>query len=349
LPTWSEVLSFAKQAKELIQNSSMLNPLARGAIKSIPIAGEILLEIWDNSADTAEDKSEQILETLTTIERMNENTFQTFCQKMDENRIEILRNRDKLNQILFETSLILDKIEKMDEKVDVVGSDVLKNQNKLDDVLKNQEIILNSLHIEKKISVENIVTKEYDEKIEKLRIEKERLSWELEKSNRKPSINTTLTLREANFFYYAKKIDQAIKLYDIILKENSNNVYALNNKGLALSRLDKHEEAMTWYDKALEIDTINVSILNNKGLAFYNLGKYQEAMTWYDKALEIDTNNVNALYNKSCCCSLTGDNDEAIFLLQKTISLDQSYKKMARKDKDFSALSGDNRFKKTCL
>ena len=105
MPTWREILSFAKEAKERIQNSSMLNPLARGAIKSIPVVGDILLEIWDNSTDSTKNKSKQILETLTIIEKMNENTFQTFSQTMNDNKDEILKNLDKLNQILFETKM----------------------------------------------------------------------------------------------------------------------------------------------------------------------------------------------------------------------------------------------------
>ena len=353
MPTWRETLAFAKEAKELVQKSSILNPLARGAIKSIPIVGEILLDIWDISDGSSKNKSKQILQTLNTIERMNENTFLTFSQKMNDNKDEILKNQDKLNQILFETTLILDRINKLDKnvvvvdkKVSLVSEYVLQNQTKLDDVLKTQNLILNSLHIGKKISQEEITTKEHEEKIEILHREKERLSLELEKINKKPSIDITLTLREANFYYYAKKMDQAIKLYDIILKENPNDVDALNNKGLALSRLNKHEEAIEWYDKALIIDPKYIKSLNNKGLALYNLGKYQEAIEWYDKALIIDPKYVNTIYNKSCCCVLIGNIDKALFLLQNAISLDHAYRDMAKEDNDFLDLKKDERFKK---
>ena len=353
MPTWRETLAFAKEAKDLVQKSSILNPLARGAIKSIPVVGEILLDIWDVSAGSSKNKSKQILQTLNTIERMNENTFLTFSQKMNENKDEILKNRDKLNQILFETTLILDKMNKLDEnvvvvdkKVSFVSEYVLQNQTKLDNVLKTQNLILNSLQIGKKISQEEIITNEHEEKIETLRREKERLSLELEKINKKPFIDITLTLREANFYYYAKKTDQAIKLYDIILKENPNDVDALNNKGLALSRLNRHEEAIVWYDKALTVDPKYLKSLNNKGLALYNLGKHQEAIVWYDKALAIDPKYANSLYNKSCCCALLGDLDKTLLLLQKVISLDPVYKNMAKKDNDFMDMTKYDRFKK---
>ena len=46
--------------------------------------------------------------------------------------------------------------------------------------------------------------------------------------------------------------------------------------------------------KLWRIDPKNVFALNNKGLALNNLGKYQEAIDWYDKALVVDPKYVYA-------------------------------------------------------
>ncbi len=95
------------------------------------------------------------------------------------------------------------------------------------------------------------------------------------------------------------EIEDALQLYDEILKTNPTHIYALNYKGLALASMGNYEEAIQWYDKVLNIDPSNISALNNKGVAFYNLGHYEEAIQWYDKVLKLDPNDSDAKYNKN--------------------------------------------------
>jgi len=91
----------------------------------------------------------------------------------------------------------------------------------------------------------------------------------------------------------------ALQLYDEILKVNPTHINALNYKGLALASLGKYQEAIQWYDKVLKMDPSNVSALNNKGVALYNLGHYEEAIQWYDKVLKLDPKDSDAKYNKN--------------------------------------------------
>ena len=67
----------------------------------IPVVGEILLEMWDQSSGSNEDKSAQIVETLTLIEQGNEETFKILKEKFVENKEEIIKNRELINEILF--------------------------------------------------------------------------------------------------------------------------------------------------------------------------------------------------------------------------------------------------------
>jgi tetratricopeptide (TPR) repeat protein len=114
-------------------------------------------------------------------------------------------------------------------------------------------------------------------------------------------------------------------LYDKALEIDPINVYALNNKGVALGSLDRSDEAIPWFDKALEIDPIYVDALNNKGVALHYLGKYKEAITWYDKALEIDPIYVDALNNKGVALGSLGRSDEAITWFDKALEIDPIY------------------------
>ena len=81
--------------------------------------------------------------------------------------------------------------------------------------------------------------------------------------------------------------------------QNTENITALNNKGISLANIGKINESIMSFDKALEIDPTNVATLNNKGFALAKLGKYNESIALYDKALEIDPTYVLALNNKN--------------------------------------------------
>jgi tetratricopeptide (TPR) repeat protein len=52
------------------------------------------------------------------------------------------------------------------------------------------------------------------------------------------------------------------------------SVDALNNKGIALSNLDKDQEAIGFYDRLLEINPEDVDALHNKAWSFYRIGNY---------------------------------------------------------------------------
>ena len=51
-------------------------------------------------------------------------------------------------------------------------------------------------------------------------------------------------------------------------------------------------------NKALEVDPESVYALYNKGAALSDWGKNEEAIIWNDKALAIDPKNAVALHNK---------------------------------------------------
>ncbi|MBT6397307.1 MAG: tetratricopeptide repeat protein, partial [Nitrosopumilus sp.] len=57
----------------------------------------------------------------------------------------------------------------------------------------------------------------------------------------------------------------AISLFNKILKQNSSDVEALLNKGLALNQIKKYSDAITCFDKLLEINPKDAQALNNRG------------------------------------------------------------------------------------
>jgi tetratricopeptide (TPR) repeat protein len=87
-----------------------------------------------------------------------------------------------------------------------------------------------------------------------------------------------------------------------------NDVAALEDKGNALSSLDKYSEAIEYYDKALAIQPNDTYALNSKGNALSNLGNYTGAIDFYGKTLAIDPNNTFALTNKDAILHMLGNN-----------------------------------------
>ena len=57
----------------------------------------------------------------------------------------------------------------------------------------------------------------------------------------------------------------------------TDDFFALYNKGLSLAKLKKHEDAIMYFDKALKIKSDNVDALRLAGFSFTILKKYEEA------------------------------------------------------------------------
>ena len=52
-------------------------------------------------------------------------------------------------------------------------------------------------------------------------------------------------------------------------------------KGLPFSGLEKYEEALLCFDKVLGINPDNADALNDKGVTLANLSRHDEALFWY--------------------------------------------------------------------
>ncbi len=83
------------------------------------------------------------------------------------------------------------------------------------------------------------------------------------------------------------------------LEIDTNDIDALNSKGVAFVILGNYNEAIGYYDRALEINPNDIDALYNKGVALNELGKYNEAIQYFNKVLEIDPNHADALNSKN--------------------------------------------------
>jgi len=139
--------------------------------------------------------------------------------------------------------------------------------------------------------------------------------------------NSTLVsekIQEGNLLINKSRYDDAIKLYDQVLKIDPRSVEALNGKGLAFNKLGRYEDAITWFDNSLKIEPNSAQVLNNKGISLANLDRFEEAITMFDKAIKIDPNFVDALYNKGGALAELGKYDEAAIWTNKALEIDKT-------------------------
>lgn len=122
-----------------------------------------------------------------------------------------------------------------------------------------------------------------------------------------------------------EKYKRAVKAYDKAIKISPKHADAWNNKGLALSALKNYDGAIRAYDKAIEISPQYADAWNNKGLALFALENYEEAIKAYDKAIEISPKYADAWNNKGFTHSALENYEGAIRAYDKAIEINPQH------------------------
>jgi len=122
-----------------------------------------------------------------------------------------------------------------------------------------------------------------------------------------------------------ENFSDALKLYDLALKEDPDNVHILIDKGATLQNIGKLKLAIRSYDKALKISPENIDALLNKGSTLHSDEKYLQAIECYDSALNIDKKCAMALAYKGLSLGEMGELQEAIKHFKKALSIDKHY------------------------
>jgi Flp pilus assembly protein TadD len=72
---------------------------------------------------------------------------------------------------------------------------------------------------------------------------------------------------------------------------------AAYNRAIALGELERWDEALAIYDRVLRTDASNVRAWNNRGNVLQKLGRWKEALAAYDRTLALQPNQANAHHN----------------------------------------------------
>jgi len=90
------------------------------------------------------------------------------------------------------------------------------------------------------------------------------------------------------------RLDEALALFQALLKTDSNNATLWNNIGIILFRQEKYRDAVNSFGQATDVDPEFTNAWFNKSLALVNLGKYLEAIRAFDKVLKINPHDERA-------------------------------------------------------
>jgi protein O-GlcNAc transferase len=91
--------------------------------------------------------------------------------------------------------------------------------------------------------------------------------------------------------------------------------------GVALTRLDRHDEAIASFDRALAISPRRADALHNRGSALQLLGRHVEALASYDQALAIKPEHPGALYNRGRLLQSLNRHAEALRSYDKALAI----------------------------
>jgi tetratricopeptide (TPR) repeat protein len=129
-------------------------------------------------------------------------------------------------------------------------------------------------------------------------------------------------LAVGNFHYFRGVPYDSLEFYDRILERNPGKISALNNKGVVLDSLGRHQEALECYNKALKMHPENAHILCNSGISLYKEGRYGEALESFDMTLRMEPPYSRALAFKAHALSRLGRKDEAFEFYNRALLSD---------------------------
>ena len=274
--SWTEVKDSMQTAVNMVQGNPILDTFARGAIESIPGAGNILIKFYDKYAETnAEEATIDISNALKTMNKMNEEMFTDFCKRLQNNSEQVLENKTYLKQLISDTSKILEKLDTANKKLEGVETKLESIEEKLSELYTEGQKQLEAAKITESMFL----------KIEQRDREITLLRKQLSEQG-KNSFNVNYYFKQSQAYYYAKKYEKSIEIADAILLEKPNHTSSLNLKGLSLLGMGKTKSARPYFEKALETNPEDFMIAYNLGTVFQDLKKHELAADYFIKALQ---------------------------------------------------------------
>ncbi len=100
--------------------------------------------------------------------------------------------------------------------------------------------------------------------------------------------NAQLLAALGDAYFESERYQEAIKIYDKVVKIDPKNADCLNDRGLAYFYLGNNDAALESIDAAISADPAYKHPWLSKGFVLVTIGRYEEAVPPLKKAREID-------------------------------------------------------------
>lgn len=148
--------------------------------------------------------------------------------------------------------------------------------------------------------------------------------------------SSTLHCTLGDLLYRRDSVAAAFKEYDIALKLNPDNSYALNNYAYSLAcRQERLDDALSMIELSLDIEPESVNSIDTYAWVLFQRKEYQKAREVYDanidKLLAEPNISADAYEHAGDIYFMTGDADKAVEFWQKGLKLDPDRELLKRK------------------
>ncbi|PZX49667.1 tetratricopeptide repeat protein [Algoriphagus chordae] len=122
--------------------------------------------------------------------------------------------------------------------------------------------------------------------------------------------------------YKSGKFEEALAIFDELVKANPDQPQLHLNRGRILSRLGRTEEALVEFDLITSLEPYNTDFISDRAVVLHLLNRNEEALTELDRAANLDPKNPYRYSSRAYFKDRIGDLEGAIADYETAIALD---------------------------
>jgi tetratricopeptide (TPR) repeat protein len=104
--------------------------------------------------------------------------------------------------------------------------------------------------------------------------------------------------RQAYSLSHLGKKEEALAIFEEVIRLDPIDVLSYYNKGNTLKGLDRYKEAIIAYDETIRLDPTDADAYIGKWNALQDLRRYKEAIVAFDEAIRLDPTAILAYYKR---------------------------------------------------
>jgi len=132
-------------------------------------------------------------------------------------------------------------------------------------------------------------------------------------------------LEKGNLQFSAKKFQEALLVYEDILKKNPDVFIIYKNIGNCYFALEKYDRAVEFYQKLFEKQPKSAEIMTLIGNSYVNAKNMEKAMEWYGKIPFEEIKDADTLYNIGANLTNNNKNDQALKYFKRAVEVDADF------------------------